>query len=43
MLGWDYIELEFIINVLVEDDRSNVNLYLDIGIVFGGFNVMFKR
>lgn len=43
MAGRDHTEPEFTINVLAEDDRSNVNLHLDIGIVPGGSNVMSKR
>lgn len=43
MAGRDHTEPEFTINVLAEDDRSNVNLHLDIGTVPGGSNVMSKR
>lgn len=43
MSGRDHTEPEFTINVLAEDDRSNVNLHLDIGTVPGGSNVMSKR
>jgi hypothetical protein len=41
--GRDHTNPQFIINVLAEDDRSNVNLHLDIGTVPGGSDVMSKR
>ncbi|XP_062582876.1 uncharacterized protein LOC134244633, partial [Saccostrea cucullata] len=41
--GRDHTAPEFTINVMAEDDRSNVNLHLDIGTVPGGSNVMSRK
>lgn len=43
MTGRDHTEPEFIVSIQAEDDRSNVNLHLDIGTVPGGSNVMSRR
>lgn len=43
MAGRDHTEPEFIVSIQAEDDRSNVNLNLDIGTVPGGSDVMSKR
>nr|XP_022295052.1 uncharacterized protein LOC111105175 [Crassostrea virginica] len=43
LAGRDHTSPEFIITVMAEDDRSNVNLHLDIGTVPGGSNVMSRR
>lgn len=43
MTGRDHTEPELIVSIQAEDDRSNVNLHLDIGTVPGGSNVMSRR